>query len=138
MHSPPKILGYRGSVLLVMGLIWLMLGAGKFLSPPSPNEALLPTHYVPHQILAGLWCVTGVAATVCAFRTRAEGDAFGWIALYVMPALLTVSYSIAWIQAIFDLGGMALGWLGAAVYFALAVIVLICAGWPEPADGGGK
>lgn len=136
MSSPPKILGFRGSVLLVWGFIWLLIGVGKFVSPPSPADSILITGYLPAPVRAGLWCVTGFVALAFAFRTRASGDAIGWIALYVMPAVLAVAYVIAWIQWLAGAGGVSLGWLAAVVYVALAAIIAICSGWPEPADGG--
>lgn len=137
LKSPPNILGYRGSVLLVWGVIWSLIGVGKLLSPVSAVDHLLITGYIPAPIRAGVWLITGLIAMVCAFRTRASGDAAGWISLYVMPSVLAVAYMIAWLQSLlYDVGGIPLGWLGAAVYVALAAIVAICAGWPEPADGG--
>jgi hypothetical protein len=136
MSRPPKVLGYRGSVLLVWGVIWFLIGVGKFASPPTGADLILLTGHIPPPVRAGMWCATGLTAMVCAFRTRASGDAAGWIALYIMPALLAAAYSISFLDSLDGSGGLILGWLGAAVYVALAAIVAICAGWPEPADGG--
>lgn len=131
MPRSVKCLGYRGKVLVTFGLVWILVGAG------INDELVIPG--VPHLLIPGmyrtmLWVITGVLAIIAAFRPTGFSDAFGWAALYMMPALRTVSYSIAWTDALIPWGGGGYdnGWKFAAIYFVMAAAVWFCSGWPEP------
>lgn len=120
-------------MLLILGLAWMLIGLGVFTSetPPAPVPGLFHT-YIPVPIRFGLWAGTGLVAI---FHAWSYKDAVGWLALYILPAERILSYIIGWSISVFHLGpGYPRGWYSAIFYGVMVAIVLVCAGWPEPAE----
>ena len=127
----PRQLGYRGSVLLTFGAVWILLGMS--ISEDRIVEGV-PHLLIPGEIRTILWVTTGVLAILAAWRPPGFNDAFGWAALYLMPAVRTISYAIAWSDSWLPTGGegYAAGWKFALIYFVMVAAVWICSGWAEP------
>jgi len=123
--------GKRGEVLLLLGLAWILIGVGTVVVPPPPGNLL---HLlIPAPIRAGLWCGTGLVAVFYAWIPKTRSDGWGFLALYLMPAVRAVSYFIAWVDFSVDgVGGYRYGWLAALFYTVFVGIVVVCAGWREP------
>lgn len=132
-----KQVGRRGTVLLMLGVVWLLLGYSVFLSMDIPTGAPEGGFHlsIPADVRGLLWTLTGVTAMCAAFRPPGFSDAFGWTALYVMPAVRTVSYLSGWLDWIVPFGtpGHERGWVPAITWAVIVVLIATCAGWPEPA-----
>ena len=128
--------GRRGTALLMLGVLWLLLGYSVFLSMDIPTEAPEGVFHllIPADVRGFLWMLTGGTAIVAAFRPPGFSDAFGWTALYVMPALRLVSYLSGWLDWIVPFGtpGYERGWVPAITWAVIVVLIATCAGWPEP------
>lgn len=126
----PRQMGFRGKVLILCGVVWIMLGFGVLDAPRVgvPHEA------IPAPMQAGLWVATGAIAIASGWRPPGYQDALGWLALYLMPALRTVSYTIGWIDSLTPYGGpgYARGWVNALTYGVMVVFIYLCASWPDP------
>lgn len=128
----PRQLGYRGSMLLALGVCWVILGVGVLDSTSSINPSLLHER-IPHEVRGWAWIITGLVAIAYAWRPTGIHDAPGYLALYLMPAIRVVSYGLAWLDHLLPIGGTgyALGWRFAAIYLAMLAAVIISAGHPE-------
>ena len=131
-----KQVGRRGFVLLTLGFLWVLMGVSVAQSidapyPPPPGVFHL---LLPETIRGPLWMLTGVIAACAAFRPPGFSDAFGWAALYAMPALRMVSYLSGWLDWIIPFGtpGYERGWVPAVTWAVIVVLIATCAGWPEP------
>ena len=133
----PARLGRRGSALLVLGLIWVLRGAGVLttrdrVGPPPPylHEQLT------HGPLSAIWMTTGALALLAAWRTHPGKDAFGFAALVVPPILHVVSYAWGWLTLVTRHGeGSASSLSSALIWLSIVALILIIAGWAEAPDG---
>lgn len=125
-------IGQRGRVLVTMGALWVLIGVSTL--GEEPREYLLHERagFPESQFLA--WSVTGVVAIAYGFRRVGSHDQWGWLALYLMPAIRCVGYSLSWVDYVTPLGGPGYdrGWSGALVYLAILCLIYLCAAWPEP------
>lgn len=123
------MLGRRGSMLLIMGLVYIVLGLGVSLGRPGPHAARFNIVYnSPAWIWIGAWALSGVVACVYAFKAR---DAVGWSTLYVMPMVTIVAYLVKLGFDISDRTGYYLAWYDALLFTPFVAIVLVCSGWEE-------
>lgn len=126
-------LGRRGAMLYVLGVMWTLIGIGTVITGTAPSLPDTLLHVMlPHQVLGGLWVLTGLASIFYAYRVN---DAFGFLALYLVPSFVTFSYLIGWLDFITPgLGGegYARGIQSLLIYIIFILIIVICAGWPEP------
>ena len=126
-------LGRRGAILIVMGAAWILLGIATFLSPQQPGtENLLHVILIPRAVEGAAWIVSGFVAVVYAHRTD---DEYGFLALYIMPAIRALSFFLGWLDSLSPVGsdGYSRGWFSALFYLIMILFIVICAGWPEPA-----
>ena len=127
----PRQLGFRSRILILCGMIWILLGF-SVLDEPIRG---VPYELVPDHLRAGLWVATGATALASGWRPPGYQDALGWVALYTVPALTTVSYTISWVDSLVDgIGGpgYSRGWVLAVTYGVMVGVVYICASWPDP------
>jgi len=125
-------IGRRGAILIAMGVAWMLLGISTFVNPNTPGaEHLLHNIIFTNTVEGCLWIASGVIAVIFAHRTD---DEYGFLALYVMPAIRTLSYFLGWLDYLSPVGGagFALGWFSTLFYLIMIVFIVICAGWPEP------
>ena len=130
-------LGFRGRFLLLVGAAYLAQGVAA-----TEDWGIAPHDLAPPWARAALWIVAGLIAIVTAWRPVRDVNPAGWLALYIPPALWSVSYMISWIASLvpeLDLPGNGHGYPGALMYaliWAMVVaVVLVCSDWPEPARG---
>ncbi|MFJ5967872.1 hypothetical protein [Streptomyces sp. NPDC093060] len=122
-----RALGRRGAILLCYGTVWALYGYGVLISP-QPNQLglNLAIQLLPLQVWGVLWIIAGVIALVSAWLP----SGFDWPGFLALPVIVLpwmTSYFVAWLQ-----GDFTRGWIAAAVWAAIAVPVLVVAGWPEP------
>lgn len=126
-------IGRRGVMLLTFGVLWTVIGAGALSSSGSISPSLIH-EYLPAWLRASLWIACGLLAIAYAFRPPGLSDRVGFAALYIMPAVRVLSYTLAWIDYLVPIGGEGyeLGWRFAAIYASMLATVVITSGWPEP------
>ena len=125
-------LGRRGTLLALLGAIWIATGITTLIAPPSPGYLLLN---IATEAQGVAWIATGMVALWCANRPSGH-DALGWIALYIMAAYRVLAYGwglVEWAITV-DAGGSLRAAFGALVWVAVLIILVVCAGWPEPED----
>lgn len=136
LPRPPRAIGKRGQVLLILGFIWIVIGVNVWQNPDPASWAHLPIlHDVPRWIRGSAWIVTGLLAIAFAWRPqRIEHDGVGFLALYVMPAERVGIFFYGWLDYVFPFGGpgYSRGLLSAAVYLAIVALVMVCARWADP------
>ena len=127
----PRQLGHRGAVLMLCGVLWMMLGLTVFTDPDWPYAVHT---LIPREVRSALWIASGVTAVIFAWRPPGFSDAWGWTALYVMPAVRVVSFAWAWVDSWVPWGtpGYPDGYQHVLINGSMLAVVLICSSWPEP------
>lgn len=121
------MLGRRGAILLSYGTVWSLFGYGQLISPLPPQPGLtLALQMMSLHAWGWLWITAGVIALVSAWLPQGvDWPGFLALPLIVLPWML--SYFVSWLQ-----GDFSRGWVAAAVWAAIAVPVIVVAGWREP------
>lgn len=125
--------GRRGSVLLLLGSIYALYGVALTTAGASQPEglALITGDVVSITAWGYVWLIVGLIAIVHAFRRGPGQDGPGFIALVLTPTVWVAANFWAWVLFLVGLGGFERGWISAAIWTAVAGLVVICAGWPE-------
>lgn len=130
-------LGRRGTALVILGIMWLLYGAATIAAPepPRPAHPWLWHELLPVQLRAALWIVTGCCAFLAA-RWPAGSDRWGYTALVIMPMVRASSFGASAVTYFVTGGelGYSLAVLSALVWTNVVALVMLLAGWPEPAD----
>lgn len=125
-----RLLGHRGTFLLMFGVIYVSIGAGIRSVPPSAVQLeglrYLITAAGQYDRLGWLWIGCGLVAAISAFVPPFV-DRFGFYALMLPAIAWASSYVVA-----AALGEHSILVLAALVYSALATAVGTSAAWPEP------
>lgn len=122
------ILGRRGACLLCWGVVWSVIGYGQLISPQVDQRGLtMLLNVMPLQAWGWCWIAAGLIAGVCAFLPQG----FDWTAFLALP-LLAFAWMLSYLVAWWPLEVFPRGWVAAGVYGALAVPVIVVAGWREP------
>lgn len=132
---PTWRVGHSGSMLLIFGSIWTLIGLGLATSGDAPILATLwPMTWLPMWLRVALWIVGGCVAIAYAFRPRwVDNDGVAWTLLYVPPALRSLAYFTGWLHHLLSPGaGFERGWSQALIYLAMTLAVVVCARWPDP------
>jgi len=124
-------LGRRGTVLALLGIVWIAQGLTVLLAPSSPTYYLLANFELARAIG---WIVTGVVAVAYAARLQGD-DAPGFLALYVMAAFRVVAYSTEFVAWMIPGGavGNPRGIVGVFSWLVILLAIVVMAGWHEPA-----
>ncbi|MEU9333114.1 hypothetical protein AB0D49_08110 [Streptomyces sp. NPDC048290] len=127
MRRLARMLGRRGAILLSYGSVWALYGYGQLISPQPDQRGLkLAMQLLPLEVWGWLWMASGIIAVVSAWMPQGvDGPGFLALPLIVLPWM--ASYLASWLQ-----GDFLRGWVAAAVWAAIAVPVLVVAGWREP------
>lgn len=128
------VLGRRGTVLALLGGLWLLVGASCLAIPPSGDYWLLSGPGWPRAIG---WIITGAVAIWYANRPQGQ-DAIGFLALYLMAAFRVAAYGLSFIMWVAPGGypGTARGLVGATTWIAVILLIVVVAGWREPTPEG--
>ena len=128
LRRASRILGRRGAFLLCFGTVWSLIGYGQITAPQPDQRGLkLLTDVLPLSVWGWCWMTAGLVAIVSAWL-RQGWDWPGFLALPLMVVPWFFAYLLAW----WPLGVFPRGWIAAALYGALAIGILVVAGWREP------
>jgi hypothetical protein len=120
-------IGRRGSALLFFGFLDLVYAYS--LIAPTGEARRTPTfvfiaHTAPLWAWAALWGAVGVICLVQAFMVR---DRVAFTAAMFVKVLFGVTTLFGWLT-----GAIERGYVAAAVWLALALLVYLLSTWPEP------
>lgn len=123
-----RMLGRRGAILIAYGLVWSLYGFGQ-LAAPQPDQRGLTVllHIWPMPVWAWAWITAGAIALIAAWLPQGR-DWWGFLALVVIVIPWTLAYLVSW----WPLNEFPRGWIAAAVWAAIAVPIIVAAGWAEP------
>jgi len=127
------VLGRRGTVLALLGVVWVFMGISVLVAPESPTYLLLTVASLPRGIL---WIVTGVVAIMCASAPQGR-DAIGFLSLYLMAWYKVLAYALGayfWVITGGEDGDLR-GTIGAAAWLTILLLILIVSGWRETDEG---
>ena len=125
-------LGRRGAFLYLLGALWVLIGALTIFTGTSPTLPDTLLHVMlAKEILGGAWIVTGLVSIFYAYRVD---DAFGFLALYIVPSFIAFSFLLGWLDYLTPgfSAGYARGFQSMLIYVVFILLIVICAGWPEP------
>lgn len=124
--------GLRCRALVVIGAVWVLMGAGVATGASSPPPGIAFA-YIPTPARVVLWVAPGLGAIITGWRQAGTGRVPGW--LMIMPTIRVASYLLAWVLWLVpgtqNLGEFRHGWFIAATYAAMIAAVLLCAAIPE-------
>lgn len=138
--------GWRGLSLILLGSVWLVVGAGV-MAQDRQSRSLLAMDYLPPLLIGACWWATAAVAILQGLRGPGRDDTTGYVALFIMPAFRCAAYLVAWalwwgaqivaeVWATFGWGtvpqvGHREGWFAALVWGTIVVFVFITARRPE-------
>lgn len=134
-------LGRRGTVLVLIGIIWVGYGISICLiDHPDRFSSTGPDG--PLQFMdAREWCVPWLACGLFALGYGLRGrklasDTGAFMALLGPPFLWTIMFLWSFAVAVATGGhhGRSTSWLGALVWAVAVVFILVIAGWADPGD----
>jgi hypothetical protein len=127
-HQP---LGRRGACLLIFGFIPFCIGAALFVQPTDRTGAkrTIPAleWLAPTTVWATAWIILGAVTMACAFM-GVNAQRRGYMIAYSLPLMWGAGYAVSWL-----LGLWVTGWISAIVYLGYSLLVIVIAGWEEPA-----
>lgn len=121
--------GRRGTLLILLGSIWVLQGVGVF-SAPESSYALLSGWNFPRGVA---WIVTGIIG-IWAANKRMGDDAVGFISIYIMAGYRVLAYLHEFIRWAWPWGdpGEFRGLFSALAWSTVLVAIIVISGWPEP------
>ena len=138
-------MGSRASGSLVLGIVWVLVGVSTIgasdtgldhLHEMLPTPARLPLWAVPGALAVAMG-VRGRAGSLVVWRVaghRFTPTAFAFGLLVMGPTVRAVSYGWSWVLSIAPppLDGDPRGWVGCALWTAVAVLIRIVAAIQDP------
>lgn len=128
MIPSPRVVGRRGAVLIYLALVDLTYALSLWRPAPEAGRSValrFVADVAPLDAWAALWLVVGVLCLAGAFVHPLDRIAF--TAATAIKTLWGGVFLFGWLA-----GEVYRGWVSAAVWLALAVLVMIIAGWPDP------
>ena len=150
LHSNvPRRLGRRGTVLVMLGLVWIVQGLAVGTSPRSTERG---AQYLVHETLptwlrVALWTGTGIVAVWAGFRQIPPGrDSYGFVALVILPIERGASFGwgfllylwhqlvehVEWLPWDTAPMGYPRGAIGAVSWLTIAALLMVISGWADP------
>lgn len=128
MRRLGRTLGRRGAILLCYGFVWTAIGYGQIAFPQPDQRGLTPLlSFAPLTVWGWCWVTAGLIAIVSAWLPQGAD----WPGFLSLPAIVLpwmASYLASW----WPLHVFERGWIASLVWGAIAVPVLVVAGWKEP------
>ena len=125
-------LGRRGAFLLLMGFVWLFIGASVATDNNfNIDDAILDQLLFPKEVIGAAWAVSGVLAMLCALRGAREK--YGFMILIVMPMIRVVSNIFGFAHYVIPgppPGSLTAFW-NIFVWGSIGLVIYIVAGWRE-------
>lgn len=135
LPRPARDVGMRGSVLMLLGVIWIGVGASIAVTgDPASCAQVVMLDRVPLAVRAPAWIATGCLAVAWAFRPRRIiKDGVGFAGLYLMPAYRAVAFLTSWVDSLIPVGGSGYrnGLPSGIIYLSIVVLIWRIARWPE-------
>lgn len=131
----PRQLGHSGRMLALLGFMWVVMGSTMISSGPRELPRFLEGVIFPTAVGGWIWIVTGLVALIVAWRPPGRGGvAFGWTALYFMPAVRFIGNLTIFIEWLIPSGdrGHPFGLHFSLIYLTMTGVVYICSDWPDP------
>lgn len=125
-------IGRRGAFLLTLSVVDALLGWSLLDEPPGLYGQLTLLRHIPQDLLGSLWITAAALAFAFAFAKRSDLDVFGFVASYLPPMIFGGIFLLSWWPINQLPPGT--GVRSAVVYWGYALLVVIAAGWPEPAS----
>lgn len=129
-----RLIGTRGSLLLILGTIWTIIGTGFLTNPierfskPGPGGRLDFLDSPPiNYIFSSIWLVGGIVSIFIAFyRARSCEDDWGFNGVALPPLLWGFAYLWSWLlHFVFDGEvGRETGYIGALLHFTITMLVV--------------
>lgn len=119
--------GRRGAVLLWLAILDLIYGLSLAHPPPEAARSASTqffAHLMPLPAWGALWLGTGVVCLIGAFQRR---DRWAYACATALKVLWGAVCLLGWMLA-----GLSRGWVSAAIFLPMAVLVLVISTWPEP------
>lgn len=130
-------LGRRGTVLLVLGCVWIVYGWAVHTTPHSVG-ALGILDKLPTGVWVAMWVASGLVGIAHCGTPRAR-DGLGFTALVIPPAVWAFGLWWTWLAYLLPalwpfslLPGNPYGWAGGIIWTGLTVVIVTVAGWIEP------
>lgn len=124
--------GRRGTILTLLGVVWVGMGVSILITPPSEVYYLISIGTWPRALV---WMLTGCVALWYARKPQGE-DALGFLALYLMPSFRVVAYGAGGVNYLiepeFGAGGSARAIVQVFTWTTIIIVIAIMAGWSEP------
>lgn len=122
------MVGRRGAILLLLGGLVTLYGAGQLARPvPDKSGLRLLLMVMDLDSWSYTWIAAGGLAIVCAFLP--EGwDWPGFTCLWLATIPWATSYLMSW----WPLDENPRGWISAAIFAAFGAVPLVIVGWDEP------
>lgn len=135
-----RMLGRRGLLLLLFGLLWICYGVAIVAVdlPPRFSDVHFPVLSMLDGFWAGLlWMLAGISAVVTAFARKSfKGkDSLGFNSLLIPPVVWVLGYSwsiVLWLCT--EQYGKPSGWVALVVWLIVCAFVMLVADWPDPDD----
>lgn len=119
-------LGRRGAALLLVSMIQVIIGTGLLQAPPTLAVNLLVINLLSLQTWGWIWTASGIIAAPFAFF-RPGPDRFGFMALYVTPAVWGVAFALNAVLGRFPTGTYE-GLRAAATYLGYSGLMITISG----------
>lgn len=121
-------LGRRGTVLVLLGIVWIFQGVTIVLTPTPSTYELLSGY---DAIRSAAWFITGALAIVFA-RIPQGFDAVGFVSLYIMAAYRIFAYTFSFaLWLLPSEGGNPRGIVGMLSWTTILIMIAMVAGWRE-------
>lgn len=129
-----KLVGTRGSLLLILGTIWIIIGIGFLVNPTERFSRPGPGGYLDFldegpgvYVFSSMWVVGGTVAIVIAFyRTITCEDDLGFNGVGLPPLLWGFGYWWSWIvHFLFDGEfGRSNAYIGGLLYSTISILII--------------
>ena len=137
--TPAQHIGRQGAILLFYGLTAVLFGLAYILIPPSAvgtRNLVFALRFLPLHAWGGVWLTIGVIAVVSAF---AGINKHKWaltllLLMFIIWGVAYLSSSIASFLGVINNSAPLSAVVFAVFSFLQALILIVVAGWPEPAD----